>query len=142
MSIGIRRLRVADYFDSLVNEIDLKAETLLAEDLGRDETLINTKREVFINEIKQLQEVNLNNLDLNESEDLTFSNFAFMIDKNQLGCSDELSYLDNLFGYLVKTGSFLNTESVDCFKQLLEMNGRETQIAQSNSFFSINKKVN
>ena len=56
--IGQLKLRVVEYFGSLVNQIDLKAETLLIEDFSKSD-LISHKRNLFIEEIKRVEAVNI-----------------------------------------------------------------------------------
>ena len=64
LSIGEMRLRIDDYFESLISQIDLRAETLIAR-VVEDESiqkLINKERMDMINAIKQCKEYDLTNL--------------------------------------------------------------------------------
>ena len=56
------RLIIIDHFDALVNQIDIKTETLLEKEglLKRNE--LNEMRERQIKKIKEIEEINLNSL--------------------------------------------------------------------------------
>ena len=57
------KLTIVDYFDTLINQIDIASETLISEN-HTDENKkkeVNTLRLEFLNEIKRIQAVNLKN---------------------------------------------------------------------------------
>jgi hypothetical protein len=74
------RLMIIDHFDDVINEIDIKTETLLEEEAkfnkksklesGADDrrNKLNEIREKQIEKIKELKEINLNLLKNNEEE--------------------------------------------------------------------------
>ena len=75
-----RHLMIIDHFDDVINEIDIKTETLLEEEAkfnkksklesGADDrrNKLNKIREEQIEKIKELKEINLNLLQNNEEE--------------------------------------------------------------------------
>jgi hypothetical protein len=66
------RLIVNDHFDNIINQIDIKTETLLQDQSLTNETRnkLNQIRDEQIEKIKEIKEINLNLLDTNENEDL------------------------------------------------------------------------
>lgn len=62
------RLQIVDYFDSLVNEIDLFTETRILEGKTPEEWL-NTRREEQIQAIRQIEKASLTRLDSIETKD-------------------------------------------------------------------------
>jgi hypothetical protein len=71
--LGPLRLRTVDYFDVLVNQIDFKAESLLAKLDFSQHGDINLKRQEFIDEIKRAEAFNLEHL---------FKRFKYRIGQN------------------------------------------------------------
>jgi hypothetical protein len=67
-----RQLMIIDHFDEIINEIDIKTETLLQDQCLTEETRnkLNEIREKQIEKIKELKEINLNLLQNNENEEL------------------------------------------------------------------------
>ncbi len=65
------RLFIVDHFDDIINEIDIKTETLFLDQSLTQETKdkLNEIREKQIEKIKELKEINLNLLQNNEKED-------------------------------------------------------------------------
>jgi hypothetical protein len=137
MPAALLRMQIVDYFDSLINQIDLKAEQLLIE-LPSDHEFINSKRAEFIHEIKQIEAYNLNNLNENEP---VFKKFAFIIDQNELGTYADLSQIDSKFGYLVKMDRFITPGSLECFREALKMIQNETEVTFSNPYFHLYPNV-
>ena len=74
------RLKIVDHFDEIINEIDIKTETLLEQEAklikksklesGADDrrNKLNEIREKQIEKIKEIKEINLNLLQKNEQE--------------------------------------------------------------------------
>ena len=56
------RLKVVDYYSSLFNKLDLEAETRIIQDMSKEE-VINNLSEKFIDKIKQIEKINLTNLE-------------------------------------------------------------------------------
>ena len=65
-------LMIIDHFDEIINQIDIKIETLLQDQSLTDETRnkLNEIREKQIEKIKEIKEINLNLLNTNEKEEL------------------------------------------------------------------------
>jgi len=63
------RLLITNYFELLINEIDINAEVILLHSnlLDEEQKEINQIREKFIRKIKEIEEKNLNEYDLNSS---------------------------------------------------------------------------
>ena len=66
-----QRLMIVDHFDNIINEIDIKTETLLMDQSLTEETRnkLNEIREKQIEKIKEIKEINLNLLQNNEQEE-------------------------------------------------------------------------
>ena len=65
------RVKIVDHFDDIINQIDIKTETLLQDQSLTEETRnkLNEIREKQIEKIKEIKEINLNLLQ-NDEEDL------------------------------------------------------------------------
>ena len=72
MSNFNKNLLVIDHFDEIINQIDIKTETvLLDQSLTKEKrNKLNELREKQIQKIKEIKEINLNLLQNNENEDL------------------------------------------------------------------------
>ena len=66
------RLFIVDHFDDIINQIDIKTETLFLDQSLREETRnkLNEIREKQIEKIKEIKEINLNLLNTNQEEEL------------------------------------------------------------------------
>lgn len=121
------RLDLVDYFDSLVADVDLKAERLIIADQltpngesRLDE--INSKRNAFIKQIRAILAFNLAQADAKYSTQpgfKPFTRFCFIIDDNQLDLSSCLGPVGSTFGYLIVLDRFVDQPSLDCYKELL-----------------------
>ena len=71
MSYFNSRLMIVDHFDDIINQIDIKTETLLQDQGLTEETRnkLNEIREEQIEKIKEIKEINLNLLQNNEQEE-------------------------------------------------------------------------
>ena len=98
-------------YASLINKLDIEAETRIMEDLSKEDA-INNRREQFINQIKQIENRKLTNLDIlnklaETSEEellngLIFKNeFCFLVERKKA-----------LIGYLL----FVSSVYVDANK--------------------------
>ena len=65
------RLMIVDHFDEIINEIDIKTETLFLDQSLTEETKnkLNEIRDEQIEKIKEIKEINLNLLQNNEQEE-------------------------------------------------------------------------
>jgi hypothetical protein len=72
MSNFNKNLLVFDHFDEIINQIDIKTETLLQDQmlLEKKRNKLNEIREKQIEKIKEIKEINLNLLNTNENEEL------------------------------------------------------------------------
>jgi hypothetical protein len=72
MSNFNKNLLVIDHFDEIINQIDIKTETvLLDQSLTKEKrNKLNELREKQIQKIKEIKEINLNLLQNNEQEEL------------------------------------------------------------------------
>jgi hypothetical protein len=155
------RMKLVDYTDSLVNQVDLKAEILLLEQRP-NETAINGKRQMFIDAIKQVEAFNLKHV---ESLDLTgisaelltdeigvneliFKQFCFILDQQDLDLN-HLSKEDATFGCLIVVGKFLSNQSLNCYRELLKFRYTDASpasfepnvLAESNCLFYLKPKT-
>ena len=75
------RLFIVDHFDDIINEIDIKTETLFLDQCLTEETRnkLNKIRDEQIEKIKELKEINLNLLQNNEEEDLELEDLEKLI---------------------------------------------------------------
>ena len=66
------RLMLIDHFDDIINQIDIKTETVLLDQSLTEErrNKLNEIREKQIEKIKEIKEINLNLLQNNEEEEL------------------------------------------------------------------------
>jgi hypothetical protein len=89
--IGKFRLKITDYFDSVINEIDLFTETLLKANFD-DETeanILNETRNELLNQVKEIEKVNLNHLNenrdalLDDQTENVFVEFCFVLQFDQ-----------------------------------------------------------
>jgi hypothetical protein len=71
MSNFTKNLLVIDHFDDIINQIDIKTETLLQDQSLTEETRnkLNEIREKQIEKIKETKQINLNLLKNNEQEE-------------------------------------------------------------------------
>jgi hypothetical protein len=138
------RLQVVDYFDSLVNEVDLKAEQSLAESIDDREKseLISRKRALFLQELKEMETLNLRHLEKLEpaaDEDDIFKVFCFFIDKTDMEMSHVRSEIDAVFGYLlVLEDEHMSKERLARFRKYLKFYNKSTL----NSFDYFNLRLN
>jgi hypothetical protein len=80
------RLIISDHFDEIINQIDIKNETLLANQLLPDETRanINEIREKQIEKLKEIKELNLSHLPQKFNEDEFREKWSHAIDDKSL----------------------------------------------------------
>ena len=66
------QLKIIDHFDDVINQIDIKTETLLMDQSLTEEIRkeLNEIRDEQIEKIKEIKEINLNLLQNNEEEEL------------------------------------------------------------------------
>lgn len=123
-----KRLELIEYFDSLSNEIDLKAENLLAElsksNITEYETLIDNRRQLFIDEIERVKNHNLNNWpsdDEAKSASHFFKLFCLLVDRNNANDENDstLKKINQTFGYLIVLDGYLSPREVSFLKEML-----------------------
>ena len=66
-----QHLMIIDHFDDIINQIDIKTETLLQDQmlLEKKRNKLNEIREKQIEKVKEIKEINLNLLKNNEEEE-------------------------------------------------------------------------
>ena len=74
-------LIIIDHFDEIINQIDIKTETLFSDQSLTEEkrNKLNEIREKQIEKIKEIKEINLNLLQNNEEEDLELEDLEKLI---------------------------------------------------------------
>jgi hypothetical protein len=126
------KLKLVDYSDLLIGDIDLIAETrLVNEDSKADQ--INEKRARLIHEIKEIEAFNLGNLsqnDVNELENETddekinqviFKRYCFLLPQQELVCPT-LDSVDAMFGLLVVLDKYFTKKKQAFYKEFLQTN--------------------
>jgi len=80
------KLIITDHFDEIINEIDIKTESVLIKQSLQKRTMnkINALREKQIEEIKELKELSLKHLPQQFDEDEYRQKWAHVIDDNSL----------------------------------------------------------
>ena len=105
-------LKIIDYFDSVINEIDIEAEIQLTTCYQNEKKVenINCIRQKLIDEVNKVKErcYFLNNMKTNEETEIfaddadLFKEFCFFIESKCLA----IQFSDLDFGVLVKTNNF------------------------------------
>ena len=158
------RLNIVEYFGSLINQIDLKAETLmLSEKFATDSNLvdiINKTREKFIAQLKSSSSYNLSLLnstdfsnklknttnDQEKINELLFKEFCFILDPSDEGDWSEIFVIRNLIlGYLVVTDKYISQESLSCYRDILKIEKSRSRSSKinlnySNCYFNLKKQ--
>jgi hypothetical protein len=126
------KIKIVDYFAGLINQLDLKVETLLIEN-ELDENLtscINKLRDTFINEIRYVEAYNLRSLsdmEIGPDEALTesdlFTKFCFFI-KHVEKKEKKTFYINQLAEQeiglrLVVTDRYLDNLQIKCCETLV-----------------------
>ena len=133
MSISSYKLRIVEYFDSIISEVDCKAETLLVT-LQNEQQLINEKRKAYIDEIKHIEEANLvhlSRLDLKSISDehdeervneKIFPVFCFLISDMKCFAENKIDYseVDIAFGYLIILDQYFSKEKLSIYKEFVK----------------------
>ena len=153
MLLSQSRLELTDYIVALINEIDIKAETLLINpslDNAQKEKL-EAKRKLFIDEIKHVESISLahmNTFDSEKSKNVNiqkgdvFINYCFTLDLNDLNLTESsLSLVDTTFGYLIILDKYINKEKINLFKELLKCNNKLKHLNAENLFFNLKNIV-
>lgn len=138
------RLEIIDYFEALINEIDLKAENLLTKIPQPYQGLVNSKRGTFIDEIERVKAYNLSNLNNSQppyGKDSLFRRYCFILDMDQINgkrfMSNErerleeerqanmnversfMEMIDKTFGVLIILDGYLSDWKICLFKEVL-----------------------
>jgi len=81
------KLLIAVHFDELINQIDIKTETLLENQIFKEETRseLNEIRAKQIEKIQEIKELNLSHLPQTINEEKFFEKWSHVIDDNSLG---------------------------------------------------------
>lgn len=142
-----KRLQIIDYFDRLVNELEIKAEYVLNQLTGitTAELRLDLKKRVidrlksFVDEIERVQSFNLKNLPENDDDNEAlnpaeiYAKYCFLLDKYDMNVrkyetdncakltteSNLRMMIDETFGYLIVTDAHVADSRLDMFKELL-----------------------
>jgi hypothetical protein len=118
--ISIFKLKLVDYFDGLINEIDLRAEELLVENnksSGPCKDKINSFRNSLISKIKEIESFNLSKIQNAHTPE--FSQSCFVIYNKEFEFLSESELVDGNFAYLIITDRHFTPENVTVYKNLL-----------------------
>jgi hypothetical protein len=123
------KLRISNYFDELVNTIDLKAERLLLSNqkmTDAQSNKINLERSELISAIRSAEQLNYHHFDSlerqflenkteSELNETLFQKFAFLLDSDEVQIGSHQTSL----GYLVLTDRYLNDSQISLYKELI-----------------------
>jgi hypothetical protein len=151
---------VSDYFEGLINEIDVKIEEEILKNaklnsLNKIEKL-NSDRELLIEEIKRLESVNLASIESNLSDQdlsnlmnnkeklyrIIFKTFCWLLpvdteDKVMNYSTGLKNTLNNEYLLILYVIDFyLSREQIEAFYNLMSMNEKWIKIDQNNSYFN------
>lgn len=140
------RLQIINYFDSLVDRFDLKAEQLLSQLPDEDENkkfrlreIVNERRRRSIAEIEACKRFNLDNFNdaVDTSAEKMFKKYCFVISNSDvdftryLNCYDNYFLLDEpinmdiiineTFGYLIQLDTYVSDRKLHLLRQLLKI---------------------
>jgi hypothetical protein len=158
-------LTITNYFEAVVNELDIKAETILAElsssaavaepDTHSKKENVNRVRDSFIAELRTIETENLDRLRAerlaNPEKKIThnvkaehlFKKFSFLIDKScfPLDTGNSSFLKDKKFdlGLLVLTNEFIEPDEINDLKKLLNLSLENKSLL--NYFFEINSEL-
>ena len=114
-------LSITSYFESVINSIDLKAETSFIQLKlnNQQKNSINKLRQDYIDEIKRIQDSNLKALqntekdqcEIDNEHDQLFKSYCFIIDDYR-----DLSFSHKILGLLVVTEWYLTAEEINSLK--------------------------
>lgn len=161
------RLKIIDYFEWLIDQVDIKAESLLKcipDDEDNDNRLKNDiehRRSSFIDECKRLKEHNLNNLNVSSNDEQSlFSKYCIILDKfdlnmkaytkNQLAAdksqTSDFDYdrfklrIEQTFGYLIVLDGYLDETKLYMFKKLLACGMLDSVSEEDENIVSFKRK--
>jgi hypothetical protein len=156
-------LAITNYFETVVNELDIKTETILAElsaasttelDCCSKKDNVNRIRELFIAELRRIEKDNLSLLKIEkaaESDEITnqwrpdqfFRNFSFLIDKScfQLDPNDSSFLQEKKFelGVLILTNEFIEPDEINDLKKFLKLSLENKSLLSY--FFEVNSDI-
>jgi hypothetical protein len=151
--LRIARLNLVDYFDGLINEVDLKAEKEIAQETEANGAesknianlveFINKKRLFFVDEIRTIElgnlkfvnKLNLTGLEINapgQLNEMIFESFCFLMSKS-----------GQSIGQLFVIDKYLPEKNLECFKELARSFGvNGLKLSYTNSIFNLKPDVN
>jgi hypothetical protein len=154
-------LKVDDCFSALINEVDLRAETLLRHKNLTEYEIdrIEIKRAEYLKVIEDARLENRLNLELkleaNKNSDLeieaSFSKYCFLVDflpKKYNVCPKtgkfkfkgdlvKTDFIDEHFGYLVICNDYISDKQLDLYYKLLKIEHRITREGEEDLFYLI-----
>ncbi len=89
------RLLINEHFSNLINQIDVKTETLLENQILSQETRtsINETREKQIEKIKEIEQINLNNLPSTIDENKYEKKWSHILNDNSLEYNNKIDQI-------------------------------------------------
>jgi hypothetical protein len=116
-------IRLSEYFDDLISELDFAVETSIANNIKNEEftSKLNAQREVFLKEIDQVKAFNLKLISAREIEaDELFPQFCFFISINYDEIKREMNHEDLISEeiglVLFVTDKYLSAGQISCFE--------------------------
>lgn len=130
-------LIIDDYFESLVNQVDCKAEALINENYSITWLVdkINERRMLYNEGIRKIKEENLKKLSNKkikldneprseeELREQLFSPFCFLLDTDDINVPNEefrlqkWTLVDRTFGYLIILPCYVKTEKLNIYRK-------------------------
>jgi hypothetical protein len=155
MENQLRRL-IIDYFDKLLEFVERRGKELGNEE---DSYSLIEKRELFVDEIKNVRTYNLDNLGFIEPSDVTalantleydceevndclFKRFCFFVTADHYEpFGRQLSKADGRFGYLVVLDKYLSQANLECYMEALKFVNNRRVLDEKNILFDLKKIV-
>jgi hypothetical protein len=147
--LSILKLKLVDYFDSLIHDIDFKAEKSIAVS-GYNYEEIDQKRTRFISEIKSVEAYNLASLTQRDADELEreiddekisqaiFKKFCFILSEDDLAFA-KMEPVDAMFGYLIVIDKYFTKKMLAYYKDFIKMiKSAYSEIPQSYFRYKLN----
>lgn len=146
---------IIEYFNSLINQIDIKTEKLILQDNsnGINVALIEKIRTRMVQTIKEIERKNLENLLVIETEikkilskniinwneyfsimNLIFKYFCVLVDRESLFKKIKIS---NSLGVLVTFLGYLSTDQLKIYKKFINNRNKTTPRKDTMNYFNI-----
>jgi hypothetical protein len=134
---SVTQLTISEYFDSILNEIDIKRETLLRDEARKSTCdpsvvqYINNRSEELIDLVTSIKSLNIEKFDSQNG----FIEVCFFMDANFI------NEIDARYGRLILIDEPFSVKELELLKELLFFHNNPGQLKIENSFFELEKKV-